>query len=98
MKESNKKYTECPKHWHQLFRRINTKQVFQLASKIHNDVLWRLDYKSLSHKGKELTPLHFATMFSQTIDFWTRACLTFNSQIKSRLEHGTMIYNTPLQL
>ena len=71
VKESNKTYTECPKHWHSLFRRTNTEHVRKFASEIRKDVAMniRLLCTSLSHEGKGLTPLHFAVMFSQSIDF-----------------------------
>ena len=73
VKESNKKYTECPKHWHKLFRKINTQQVKKFACKIEKKIALKisLNCTSTSHVGKGLTPLHFAVMFSNYIDYET---------------------------
>ena len=70
VKESNKNYTECPKHWRKLFRKSSVEQVKYLASKIHEDVLFarKHGFTHLSHDGKELTPLHFAVMFTHSYD------------------------------
>lgn len=97
VKESNEAYTECPKHWRQLFSRINSKEVFKLACKIHNYVLdnIRMDCKTLSHKGKGLTPLHFATMFSQSIDLETIRNIIEVSTVKNPRD---IEGNTPLHL
>ena len=38
VKESNKTYTECPKYWHQLFRRSSTEQLMKFAGEIRRDV------------------------------------------------------------
>ena len=66
VKESNREYTECPKHWQKLFRRSNTEQVIELANKIQ-----KYSEYSLSHVGKGLTPLHLVTMFYQIINLET---------------------------
>ena len=73
IKESNKMYTECPKHWHKLFRKIKTLHVKKFACEIQKDIALkiRLDCTSTSHVGKGLTPLHFAIMFSNDIDYET---------------------------
>ena len=70
VKESNKNYTECPKHWHKLFRKSSVEQVKYFASKIHEDVSYarKHGFTYLSHEGKELTPLHFAVMFTRSYD------------------------------
>ena len=69
VKESNKNYTECPKHWCKLFRKSSVKQVKYFASEIHEDVSYarKHGFTYLSHEGKDLTPLHFAVMYDSDI-------------------------------
>ena len=96
VKESNPTYTECPKHWQQLFRQTTTKQVIKLASAIQkqSETNARLGCESLSYAGKGLTPLHFATMFSQ-IDFETTKNIFDVEKIKNPKDTEG---NTPLHL
>ena len=63
VKESNKNYTDCPKHWCQLFMGINVKSLKCFANLMHDGIsyLRRQGYTSSSH---ELTPLHFATQYA----------------------------------
>ena len=70
VKESNKMYTECPKHWRRLFRKNNVKQVKTFAREIQKYIAMIIEYdcSSLSHVDKGLTPLHFASMFCHEID------------------------------
>jgi ankyrin repeat protein len=97
VKESNHTYTECPKHWQQLFKLSNTKQVANLASEIqkHRKTNTRLGLISLSHIGKGLTPLHLATMFSQIINLETIKNICEMETVKNPKD---IEGNTPLHL
>lgn len=70
VKDSNHNYTECPKHWRKLFRKSSVEQVKYFASKIQEDVSFarKHGFTHLSHHRKELTPLHFAVMFTRSYD------------------------------
>ena len=99
IKESNKNYTECPKHWHKLFRKSSVEQVKYFASEIHEDVSYsrKHGFTYLSHEGKELTPLHFAVMFTRSYDSDTikgiiKGFLEVEKDKNSRDKDG----NTPL--
>ena len=70
VKESNKNYTECPKHWQKLFRKRSVEQVKYLANRMHTDIAYKRKngFTILSHEGKEFTPLHFAAKFTHSWD------------------------------
>ena len=70
VKESNKNFTECPKHWRKLFRKRSVEQVKYLAIRMHTDIVHKrkCGFTILSHEGKELTPLHFAAKFTHCWD------------------------------
>ena len=70
VKESNKNYTESPKHWQKLFRKRSVEQVKYLAIRMHTDIAYKrkCGFTILSHEGKEFTPLHFAAKFTHSWD------------------------------
>ena len=51
--ESNKDYTEYPKHVHKLFRKNNVEQVKYFASEVHEDVSYARKHGFTLDDGKE---------------------------------------------